>query len=100
MGDHESTPFDLEPMIKTTLSLQETNILKIVASKYANEAAHHIDSRCPPLTEQKEASSYVWALWEVVVMVARNPNVTGEIHAHFVKILQGLGQISKGEMVL
>ncbi|PTB42738.1 hypothetical protein M441DRAFT_394292 [Trichoderma asperellum CBS 433.97] len=50
--------------------------------------------------EQKEASSYLWTVWEVMVDVVRSPHATSEIHKHLVSILQGLVLIAKGELVV
>lgn len=100
MEDRESAIFGLELISKKTLSPQEVDILKLFACENADEAAFQIDSFCPPLAEQKEASSYLWTVWEVMVDIVRSPDATSEIHKHLVSILQGLVLIAKGELVV
>ncbi|KAK6452848.1 hypothetical protein FP744_10009099 [Trichoderma asperellum] len=100
MEDRESALFGLELITRKTLSPQEVDILKLFACENADEAAFQIDSFCPPLAEQKEASSYLWTVWEVMVDIVRSPDATSEIHKHLVSILQGLVLIAKGELVV
>jgi hypothetical protein len=64
------------------------------------EAARQLDYFCPPLETRKEASNYFWATWEILIDIARSPEVTPEAHERLVGIVECLGQCAKGEMVV
>ncbi|EHL01948.1 hypothetical protein M7I_1896 [Glarea lozoyensis 74030] len=64
----------------------------------AAEAAHQFDILCPPLEQVHEANHYLYTLWNVMITIARSPDVTSDIHVQLVGILQILRQTSKGEL--
>lgn len=60
--------------------------------------AWQIDAMCPPLSEEKEARNYFWSVWEMMLDVARSPDVDIEIHRDLVRIIESLSQCAKGDL--
>ncbi|EPE27923.1 hypothetical protein GLAREA_04714 [Glarea lozoyensis ATCC 20868] len=101
----DSSLFDLESIRDGEYSEEEWTVLKIFAHGIqpampgvAAEAAHQFDILCPPLEQVHEANHYLYTLWNVMITIARSPDVTSDIHVQLVGILQILRQTSKGEL--
>ncbi|KAI0836995.1 hypothetical protein F5Y06DRAFT_98480 [Hypoxylon sp. FL0890] len=100
MTKYKTALFNLEVIKKKTLSPRQSDILNAFACEDTANAACQIDFYCPALTEVEEAEDYLWTLWIFMIDIASSPDVTSEIHEHFVSILQDLAQIGKGDLLV
>ncbi|OTA66132.1 hypothetical protein K449DRAFT_431607 [Hypoxylon sp. EC38] len=100
MAEHKNILFNLTLIKKRTLSPQKSDILNAFACEDTENAAFQIDYYCPPLTEKEEAENYLWMVWDLLIDIISSPDVTSEIHEHFVSILQNLQQIGKGDLLV
>ncbi len=105
MAGNETSLFQLELIRRRDLSAQETNILNALAcgmqpatAEAAAEAARQLDSFFPPLEQVKEANDYLWAVWEVIIDIARSPDVMIQVHERLVSILENLRRCAKGDL--
>jgi hypothetical protein len=105
MAENESSLIHLELIRQRNLSGQKTNILNTftceiqpTTTKTVMEATHQLDSSCPPLGQEKETNDYLWMVWEIMLDIARSPNVTSEVHKRLVSILESLRQSAKGDL--
>lgn len=103
--ENKNSLFHLELVRKRTLSAQETSILNAFdrgmqfdVLERAAEAARQLNNYCPPLDQEKEANAYLWMVWEIMLDIARSPDVKCEVHICLVKILEMLRQSAKGDL--
>ncbi|KFX98208.1 hypothetical protein V490_02425 [Pseudogymnoascus sp. VKM F-3557] len=64
----------------------------------AEQAACQLDFACPPLESNKEASGYLWNIWEVMGNIAGSPSATIEIQKRLVVVLKCLQKCAKGDL--
>jgi hypothetical protein len=107
MADNESSLFHLGLIRRRNLSEQETNILNAFAwgmqpatPETAAEAVRQLNDSCPPLAQEEEANNYLWQVWDIMMDIARSPDVTSEVHKRLVAILECLRQCAKGELMV
>jgi hypothetical protein len=105
MAEIENSLFELELIKQRNLSEQETNILNAFASgiqpatpETANEAARQLDNCCPLLEQEKETNDYLWMVWEIMLDIARSPDVKSEVHDRLVSIVESLRQCANGDL--
>ena len=102
----ESFLLDLELIRQNVLTEQETIILNVFARgiqpatvEAAAEAAHQLDVLCPPLEQECEAANvYLWNVWDIMITIARSPEVKSEVHVWLMSILDILRQCAKGNL--
>lgn len=100
MAENETNLFQLELIIKMDIIDREAEICNILNAltlgmqpamlEAAEQAACQLDFNCPPLEWNKEASEYLWNIWEVIGSIAGSPSVTTEIQNRLVVILKRL----------
>lgn len=105
MADNPSSLFHLELIRRRDTTEQEVNVLNLLARwmqpatpETAAGAAHQLDCSCPPLGQEQEANDYLWTVWEIIINIARSPDVASEVHEHLVNIMESLQQCAKGDL--
>ncbi|EPE34941.1 hypothetical protein GLAREA_10636 [Glarea lozoyensis ATCC 20868] len=102
---HESSLFDLElikDMLKQPYNLaQRLPMIRLFdqgvkSEAAAVEAAQQLDAWCPPVDQTEEANDFLWNLWEVMLDIARSPEVTTEVHIGLIRILENLRPFARG----
>jgi hypothetical protein len=108
ISQNEGSLFHLELVTSMDVTSRETEISNILdaltlgmqpaISEGAEQAACQLDFECPPLERNKEASGYLWNIWEVMGNIAGSPSATPEIQKRLVAVLKCLQKCAKGDL--
>jgi len=106
-ASNSASLFQLELIRQRDPSELDTNILNAftcgmepATDDAAAEAARRLDESCPPLEQVKEARDYLWRVWDVMLDIARSPDVTRQVHKRLISVLESLRQIAKGDLIV
>jgi hypothetical protein len=86
--------------LDTTILNAFTRGMEPATDEAAAEAASQLDESCPPLERVKEVRNYLRRVWDVMLDIARSPDVTSQIHKRLISILESLRQIAKGDLIV
>lgn len=76
------------------------NALTPATQETAAEAARQIDGLCPSIDENEQVLEFLWSLWDIMLSIARSPDVTSEIQERLVEIVSELERLDKGTVIV